>query len=172
MVNEMRVGDPSDPETYIGPLVSSRQRDRVESFLQLAKEEGATIATGGGRPADQPKGWFIEPTVITQATNEMRVSREEIFGPVVSVIAYKDEADALRIANDSDYGLSGGVYGGDVKHATDVAKKISAGLLCVNGQGGSLDAPFGGFRQSGIGRECGREGLLSFLESKSVPLFV
>jgi betaine-aldehyde dehydrogenase len=170
-VNSMQVGDPMDPATDIGPLVAERQRERVEGYIRLAQEEGAKVAAGGGRPTDQQHGWFVQPTVITNANNQMRVSREEIFGPVVSVIPFDDEAEAIQIANDSDFGLSGGVYGGDDAHASEVAEQLSAGLLFVNGKGGSFDAPFGGFKQSGIGRECGREGLFSFLESKSLPLF-
>ncbi|TDD33098.1 aldehyde dehydrogenase [Actinomadura sp. KC06] len=170
MVASMRVGDPVDPATEIGPLVSERQRDRVEGYVGIGRDEGATVAYGGGRPAGLDAGWYVEPTVFAGVDNSMRIAREEIFGPVVGVIPYDDEADAVAIANDSEYGLAASVWSLDAEHASYVAKRIRAGLLLVNGQGGSFDAPFGGFGQSGIGRECGVEGLLAFTETKQLPL--
>lgn len=170
MVSSLVVGDPEDPSTEVGPMVSERQRARVEGYIELGQAEGAKIAVGGGRPAGLDTGWFVEPTVFVGVDNHMRIAREEIFGPVLGVIAYDTEADGIHIANDSPYGLAAGVWGADPERAMSVGKRLSAGLILVNGAGGSFDAPFGGFRQSGIGRECGPEGLLAYLEPKQLPL--
>ncbi|SDH08095.1 betaine-aldehyde dehydrogenase [Sinosporangium album] len=170
MVSSMKVGDPTDSTTEIGPMVSERQRERVEGYIGIGRSEGARIAVGGGRPAGLDTGWYVEPTVFVDVDNSMRIAREEIFGPVVGVIPYDDDAAAIAIANDSDYGLAAGVWSSDSERAVGVAKQLKAGLLLVNGQGGSFDAPFGGFRQSGIGRECGIEGLLAYTETKQLPL--
>ncbi|GAA5063568.1 betaine-aldehyde dehydrogenase [Thermocatellispora tengchongensis] len=170
MVSSMAVGDPADPATEIGPLVSERQRDRVEGYVDIGRKEGARVAVGGGRPVGLDVGWYVEPTVFVDVDNSMRIAREEIFGPVVGVIPYDDDAEGIAIANDSDYGLAASVWGGDPERAAGVAKRLKAGMLLVNGQGGSFDAPFGGFRQSGIGRECGIEGLLAYTEPKQLPL--
>ncbi len=164
------VGDPADPSTFVGPLVSARQRERVEHYLQLGPKEGARVAVGGGRPAAQPRGWYVEPTLFVDATNEMRIAREEIFGPVAALIAYEDEADALRIANDSEYGLSGTVWTADIEHGVEVARRVRTGTYTVNGFQMEFSAPFGGFKHSGIGRELGPEGLEAYLEAKTINL--
>jgi len=155
----------------MGPLVSQRQRDRVENYFAIAREEGVSIACGGGRPANIPKGWFVEPTILTSVDNSMRVAREEIFGPVVSIIPHDGDEDAIRIANDSPYGLSGGVYSGDDERGLQAARRIRTGTVFVNGSAAPPPlAPFGGFKESGIGRELGPEGLANFLEVKSIGL--
>jgi aldehyde dehydrogenase (NAD+) len=161
-------GDPFDPATRTGPLVSSAQLDRVNGYLELARQEGAVAAIGGRRPAALPRGYYVEPTVLTGVTNNMRVAQEEIFGPVIAVIAYDDVDQAVAIANDSAYGLSGSVWTTDVDAGVDVARRVRTGQVRVNGAALSTDAPFGGFKQSGIGREYGPEGLASFLESKAI----
>jgi betaine-aldehyde dehydrogenase len=166
----MKVGDPSDPEVAVGPLVASRQRDRVEGYIEAGRKEGARVATGGGRPRDLPRGWFVEPTVFADVDNRMRIAREEIFGPVVAVIQYDNEEEALRIANDSDYGLSGTVWTADVEHGIGVARRVRTGTYTVNGFAMEFSAPFGGFKSSGIGRELGPEGLAAYLEVKTINL--
>jgi aldehyde dehydrogenase (NAD+) len=168
-VEALKVGDPRDPATEIGPLVAQRQRDRVEGYLKLGQEEGAKIATGGGRP-DFDQGWFVQPTVFVDVDNGMRIMQEEIFGPVIGVIPYEDEADALRIANDSHYGLSGTVWTADVDHGIDIARKVRTGTYTVNGFMIEFGCPFGGYKESGLGRELGPEGLDAYLESKSISL--
>jgi len=166
----LRVGDPADADTAIGPLVSARQRERVEGYLALAQQEGAKAVTGGGRPADLPTGWFVEPTVLVGVDNSMRVAREEIFGPVVAVIPYDSPDHAVAVANDSDYGLAGSVWTTDVDAGVDVARRVRTGTYSVNGAPQSSAAPFGGFKQSGIGREFGPEGLHAYLEIKSIAV--
>lgn len=168
-MSKLIVGDPLDAATQIGPLVASRQRDRVLGLIDTGKNEGARITTGGGRP-EQEKGWFVEPTVFGDVDNSMTIAQEEIFGPVLSVIPYTDEAAAIAIANDSNYGLSGTVWGPDAAHATDVARQIKTGTINVNHFGMAFGAPFGGYKQSGLGRELGPEGLEAFLELKSIGL--
>ena len=169
VMSKLIVGDPLDAATQIGPLVASRQRDRVLGLIDTGKNEGARITTGGGRP-EQEKGWFVEPTVFGDVDNSMTIAQEEIFGPVLSVIPYTDEAAAIAIANDSNYGLSGTVWGPDAAHATDVARQIKTGTINVNHFGMAFGAPFGGYKQSGLGRELGPEGLEAFLELKSIGL--
>jgi acyl-CoA reductase-like NAD-dependent aldehyde dehydrogenase len=166
-----QTGDPMDPATRLGPMISDTQRDRVRSYIQKGIEEGATLVTGGAdAPDGLDKGYFIQPTVFADVTNDMTIAREEIFGPVVSIITYKDEDDAVRIANDTVYGLHGGVYGGDKERAAKVARKIQAGQVDVNGTHYNPLAPFGGYKQSGLGREFGRHGLEEFLEVKSMTV--
>jgi aldehyde dehydrogenase (NAD+) len=164
------VGDPSDTATVIGPLAAARQRERVEGYIALAQDEGAKVVTGGGRPASQPTGWFVEPTVLTGVRNDMRVAREEVFGPVVAVLAYDEPDDAVAIADDSDYGLAGSVWTADVDAGVDVARRVRTGTYSVNGAPQAADAPFGGFKASGIGREFGPEGLRLYLETKSIAV--
>jgi aldehyde dehydrogenase (NAD+) len=169
-VAAMRIGDPSDPDTVIGPLIARRQRDRVESYLEIGQGEGAKIAIGGGRPTGQPTGWFVEPTVFVGVDPSMRIAREEIFGPVVCVMTYDGVDDAVAIANDTDYGLAGSVWTTDIGAGIDVARRVRSGTYSVNGAWNAGDAPFGGFKQSGIGRECGPEGLHLYLETKSIGI--
>lgn len=169
-VGGLAVGDPMDPSTFVGPLVSERQRQRVEGYLQLGREEGARVACGGGRPAGLPHGWYVEPTVFAGVTNDMRIAREEIFGPVVSVIPYDGVEEAVRIANDSEYGLSGSVWGSDVEQGIEIARRVRTGTYTVNGFALEFGAPFGGFKASGVGRELGPEGLEAYLESKQINL--
>jgi aldehyde dehydrogenase (NAD+) len=173
MARSLVVGDPADAATDIGPLVSSRQRDRVEGYIGVGKSEGAVLATGGGRTKGLPAGWYVDPTVFTDVTNDMTIAREEIFGPVLSVIPFADEQDAIRIANDSDFGLAGSVWTADVAHGIDVARQVRAGTYGVNQYSAELCAPFGGYKASGVGREMGPEGLSAYLEYKSIaPLEV
>ncbi|SFS63553.1 aldehyde dehydrogenase [Saccharopolyspora flava] len=162
------VGDPGDPGTVCGPLISARQRDRVEGYLTLARREGGEFVTGGGR-AERDRGFFVEPTLIAGLTNDARVAREEIFGPVLVILPHDGDDDAVRIANDSPYGLSGAVHGGDLERARAVAARLRTGTVGVNGgvwYGG--DAPFGGYKQSGIGREMGVAGFEEYLETKLI----
>ncbi|MGA5537266.1 aldehyde dehydrogenase [Mycolicibacterium nivoides] len=165
----IKPGDPNSKRTVCGPLISARQRDRVQSYLDLALQEGGRFACGGGRPADLDTGFFIEPTVIAGLDNNARVSREEIFGPVLTVIAHDGDDDAVRIANDSPYGLSGTVFSGDDARAQAVAARMRVGTVNVNGGiWYSADAPFGGYKQSGIGREMGVAGFEEYTEIKCV----
>ncbi len=169
----IRPGDPNDPGTICGPVISARQRDRVQSYLDLALAEGGTFACGGGRPADRDRGFFIEPTVIAGLTNDARVAREEIFGPVLTVIAHDGDDDAVRIANDSPYGLSGSVFSADPERAAAVADRLRVGTVNVNGGVWySADVPFGGYKQSGIGREMGVAGFEEYLELKVIATAV
>ncbi len=166
----VRVGDPFDSSTQMGPLAMCRQRERVEHYIDVGKSEGATLATGGGRPAHLPKGYFVEPTVFGNVDNHATIAREEIFGPVLSVIPAADEADAVRIANDSIYGLNASVFTNDVDRAYAVARQLRSGTVGHNGFRSDFTIGFGGFKQSGIGREGGVDGLLPFLEAKTIIL--
>ncbi|RAU96441.1 aldehyde dehydrogenase [Mycobacterium colombiense] len=172
-MGSIKPGDPDDSGTVCGPVISARQRERVQSYLDLAIAEGGTFACGGGRPADKDRGFFIEPTVIAGLTNDARPAREEIFGPVLTVIAYDGEDDALRIANDSPYGLSGTVFSADPERAADFASRMRVGTVNVNGGVWySADAPFGGYKQSGNGREMGVAGFEEYLEVKTIATAV
>jgi acyl-CoA reductase-like NAD-dependent aldehyde dehydrogenase len=165
------VGDPHDPATTVGPLVAERQRDRVEGYIALGKEAGARVATGGGRPPHLAKGWYVQPTILADVDNSMRVAREEIFGPVLCLIPYDGEDEAVRIANDSPYGLSGAVWTADAARGLRLAKQIRTGSISINGNPPPFPlVPFGGFKESGIGRELGPEGLASFLEPRSIGI--
>ena len=162
------VGDPLDPDTGLGPVVSARQRERIEGYIASGLRDGAKLALGGGRPAGFDQGYYVEPTVFRDADNTMRIAREEIFGPVITVLPYDDEEDAVRIANDSDYGLGGAVFTADQEHGMALARRIESGTVGVNHYALPIDAPFGGVKQSGIGRELGPEGLAAYLETKSI----
>jgi acyl-CoA reductase-like NAD-dependent aldehyde dehydrogenase len=166
----IKIGDAHDPATEMGPLAMERQRDRVEGYIRLAREEGATVVTGGGRPEGTPDGYFTEPTLLTGVDNSMRIAREEIFGPVISVIPYHDTNDAVRIANDTDYGLSGAIYAADPEKGFDIARRVRTGTITVNSFVFDTTVPFGGYKCSGQGREGGPEGLAPFLEYKSVHM--
>jgi len=162
-------GDPQDPGTVCGPVISARQRDRIEGYLRSAVDEGGSFATGGGRPADQERGFFIEPTLITGLDNSATVAQEEIFGPVLVAFAHDGDDDAIRIANDSPYGLSGAVWSTDTDRAWSVARRIRTGTLSINGGVWySADVPFGGYKASGIGREMGVAGFEEYLETKAI----
>jgi betaine-aldehyde dehydrogenase len=170
-VRALKVGDALDPATDVGPLVAERQRDRVEGYIRIGQEEGAKVAVGGGRPQAFDKGWFVEPTVFVDVDNSMRIAQEEIFGPVLSVIPYDDDADAVRIANDSDYGLCGAVFTADAERGLKVAKGVRTGTYMVNSNIPiDFSSPFGGYKTSGIGREFGEDGLELFLETKAINM--
>ncbi|MGH1517026.1 aldehyde dehydrogenase family protein [Chryseobacterium sp. JK1] len=165
----VKVGDPSNPDTLIGPMVSQKQFDRVEEYIKIGIEEGATLLVGGhGKPTGLEAGNYVKPTIFTNVDNHMRIAQEEIFGPVLVVIPYEDENDAIRIANDSPYGLAAYISAGDKERAYRIASKLDAGRVCVNGLSHDSKAPFGGFKQSGIGREYGRFGLEEYLEARAV----
>jgi aldehyde dehydrogenase (NAD+) len=162
-------GDPADPGNLMGPVISARQRERVLGYIEKGKAEGARLVAGGGRPAHLDRGWFVEPTLFVDVDNSMTIAREEIFGPVLVMIPYEDDDDAVRIANDSPYGLSGQITSSDLERAKRVARRIRTGTLALNGGVWyGADAPFGGYKQSGIGRQCGLEGLEIFTETKTV----
>jgi aldehyde dehydrogenase (NAD+) len=164
-----KAGDPADPKTAIGPMVTQKQYERVQSYIRKGIEEGAEVLVGGeGHPAGLEGGNFVKPTVFVNVTNDMTIAREEIFGPVLSVIAYKDEEDAIRIANDSDFGLHAFVNGTDIKRARRVAAQVRAGRVAINGMLDDQQAPFGGFKHSGVGREFGTYGLEAFLEPRAI----
>ncbi|HMG27020.1 MAG TPA: aldehyde dehydrogenase [Acidimicrobiia bacterium] len=169
MVGALAVGDPQDEATEVGPLVAERQQERVEKYIALGQEEGAKVAVGGGgRPSGLDKGWYVRPTVFSSVDNSMRIAREEIFGPVLAVIPYDDPEDAVRLANDSEYGLAGSVWTSDVDRGLDIARRVRAGTYGVNQYTMDFVAPFGGYKASGIGREFGIEGLTHYIELKSI----
>jgi acyl-CoA reductase-like NAD-dependent aldehyde dehydrogenase len=168
--SQMTVGDPFDDATHMGPLAMARQRDRVESMIAAGISEGATLVTGGGRPKDLDRGYYIEPTVFGNVDNSFTIAREEIFGPVLSVIPVDDEQEAVTVANDTIYGLNASVFTGDVDRARDVAGQLRSGTVGHNNFRTDFGMAFGGFKQSGIGREGGREGILPYLETKTVIL--
>ena len=163
------VGDPTAEGTTMGPVVSEVQFNKIQGLLEAGVAEGAKVVTGGpGRPEGLDKGYFIRPTVFSEANNEMTIAREEIFGPVLTMIPYDTEEEAIRVANDTPYGLAGYVQSGDIEHARAVASKIRAGNVHINGAAGGFDVPFGGYKQSGNGREWGHHGFTDFLEIKAV----
>lgn len=168
--SQVRVGDPFDERTQMGPLVAERQRDRVEGYIAKGIDEGAQLVTGGGRPKDLDRGWYVEPTVFGNVDNSSTIAREEIFGPVLTVIPAADEQDAVRVANDTVYGLNASVFTNDVDRAREVAGRLRSGTVGHNAFRTDFGMAFGGFKQSGIGREGGKEGLLPFLETKAVIL--
>ena len=167
---DVRVGDPFDANSQMGPLTMRRQRDRVEGFIAKGLEQGATLATGGGRPKHLDRGFFIEPTVFGNVRNDFTIAQEEIFGPVLSVIACDNEDDAVDIANDSIYGLNASVFTNDAEHAFRTARRLRTGTVGHNSFRSDMGIAFGGFKQSGLGREGGREGLLPYLETKTIIL--
>jgi aldehyde dehydrogenase (NAD+) len=168
-IEQIQAGDPRDPRTEIGPMVSHRQWERVQRYIHLGIEGGATLLVGGaGRPENTGDGWFVRPTIFTDVTNDMTIAREEIFGPVLSILTYQDEEEAIAIANDTNYGLQAYVFSADADSARRVADRLVAGRVMVNTLAHEPSAPFGGFKQSGIGRELGAFGLEAFLEPKSV----
>jgi acyl-CoA reductase-like NAD-dependent aldehyde dehydrogenase len=170
MVEQVAVGDPNDPATEIGPLVAKRQQERVLGYIEDGERQGARLVVGGTKlPEGIDRGWYVRPTLFDAVDNGMRIAREEIFGPVLSVIAYDGDDDAVRVANDSDYGLSGSVWTADPARGLDVARKVRTGSFGVN-EPYSMDpaAPFGGVKASGIGRELGREGLEGYLDVKAI----
>ena len=165
------VGPADDEGSRLGPLVSQTQWDRVQGYIQAGIDEGATLVTGGtGKPEGLDAGYYVKPTVFSNVDNSMSIARDEIFGPVLSIIGYDNEEDAIRIANDSDYGLSGGVWSSDNDRALAVAKKLRTGEVDMNGSFLNTDAPFGGYKKSGNGRELGRFGLSEFVEAKQINL--
>lgn len=171
LVESLKVGDPEEPDTFIGPMIRRDQQQRVRDYIALGIEEGARLVTGGPQvPEGLEAGNYVTPTVFADVDNSMRIAQEEIFGPVLVVIAYDDEDDAVRIANDSEYGLSGGVWSSDEAHALAVARRIRTGTVTVNGASVGFDGPFGGFKASGIGREYGAVGLSQYIEYKTITV--
>ncbi|MEU1690085.1 aldehyde dehydrogenase [Streptomyces hirsutus] len=170
LIDTMPIGDPRDEATQIGPLVSARQRDRVEGYIASGISDGARLVRGGGRPAGLEKGWFVEPTVFTRVDPDATIAQEEIFGPVVSVIPYQDEDEAIAIANNSDYGLNGSVFTTDIERGLRVASRLQTGTVELNGNPAGFRAPMGGVKQSGLGREFGPEGIDAYVELKSIGI--
>jgi aldehyde dehydrogenase (NAD+) len=166
-------GDPAAEGAIMGPQVNARQRERVLAYIEKGKAEGARLLLGGGTPDHLDKGYYVEPTVFVDVTNDMTIAREEIFGPVLAVLSYEDEEDAIRVANDSDFGLSGSVWSASEERALAVARRIRTGTINVNGGNFyAADAPFGGYKQSGIGREMGLEGFEEYLQTKTIAIGV
>jgi geranial dehydrogenase len=166
MVSSMVIGDALDPETQMGPMASELHRERVESYIVTGKNEAKLIA-GGSRPKNTPQGWFVEPTVFTDVSNNAVIAREEIFGPVLSIIPFDGEDEAISLANDSEFGLGGSVWSADSEHALKVAHQVNSGTVGVNGYVPSIGAPFGGVKGSGIGREIGPEAVDDYQIFKS-----
>lgn len=168
LVKGLTVGNPLDSETDIGPVVTERQRERVLGYIEAGKSSGARLVVGGGIPRNQQRGWFVSPTVFADVDNSDRIAQEEIFGPVLTVIAYDDDRHAIDLANDSEFGLAGTVWSADAERATEVAREIRTGTVGVNDYQLDINAPFGGVKASGIGRELGPEGLDEFFSLKSI----
>lgn len=166
-VSALTIGDALDPATHVGPMASAAHREKVESYIAIGRNEARLVA-GGSRPANANRGWFVEPTIFADVDNHARIAREEIFGPVLAVIPYDGEDEAVRIANDSDYGLGGSVWSADSAHALDIARRIDSGTVGVNGYMPSIGAPFGGVKASGLGREFGPEAIGAYQQTKSI----
>lgn len=170
-IAQIKSGDPRQVDTDIGPMVSRKQWERVQGYIHQGLEEGARLLAGGpGRPEGLTRGWFVKPTLFTHANNQMRIAREEIFGPVLTILPYEDEAEAIAIANDTTYGLSAMVIGQDHQRCLAVARQIDAGRVLVNTLAHEPKAPFGGFKHSGLGREMGKWGIGAYLEPKTVMI--
>jgi aldehyde dehydrogenase (NAD+) len=173
MVSNLTVGNPANYENFIGPMINKQQYDKVNNYIALGLQEGARLVTGGlGKPDNDElkNGWYIKPTLFADANNQMRIAREEIFGPVLVVIPYDTVDEAIEITNDSDYGLCGAVFGGDVEQALAISRQILAGSISINGAFLDFDSPFGGYKKSGIGRESGVYGIEEFIELKAITL--
>jgi len=168
LTNVVSIGDPADPSVMLGPVIREERRQKIEEYIASGKSEGARLTTGGGRPPDKTRGYFLQPTVFADVRNHMRIAREEIFGPVLSVLPFDDVEDAIRIANDSPYGLGGAIYAADTAKALEVAKRIRTGTLNINSAFNLQHLPFGGFKESGIGREGGRWGLDEYTEIQAL----
>jgi aldehyde dehydrogenase (NAD+) len=162
----VKIGNPTDPTVSVGPLIREERRVAVEALIASGKEEGAQLVYGGGRPAG--KGFFVEPTVFANVRNDMRIAREEVFGPILCILPYEGEADAIKIANDSRYGLAGGILSADVMHAIEIARQLRTGGVSVNGASNAMVTPFGGMKESGLGREGGTFGIEEYTELQSV----
>ena len=170
LLESMPVGDPHDPATQIGPMVAARQRTVVENYIRIGLEQGAKIVAGGGRPPGLDRGWFVEPTIFSGVEADMRIAQEEIFGPVLAVITYDDEDEAIAIANNSSYGLNGSIFTSDLERGLELARRIRTGTVELNGSPAGYHAPMGGFKSSGIGRESGPEGFDPYVELKAIGL--
>jgi acyl-CoA reductase-like NAD-dependent aldehyde dehydrogenase len=168
LASALKVGDPLSLETQIGPVATARQRDRIESYIAKGKGDGARLVVGGGRPKDLDKGWYVEPTIFADVDNKSTIAQEEIFGPVLSIIGYDDVDQAVAIANDSDYGLGGSVWTEDPERGLEVARRVQTGSIGINSYNLDIGSPFGGVKQSGIGRELGPEGLSAYQTLKSI----
>jgi acyl-CoA reductase-like NAD-dependent aldehyde dehydrogenase len=168
LTNVISIGDPADPSVMLGPVIREERRQKIEEYIASGKAEGARLTTGGGRPKDKTRGYFLQPTVFADVRNDMRIAREEIFGPVLSVLPFDDVEDAVRIANDSPYGLGGAIYANDTAKALEVAKRIRTGIININNALNIQNLPFGGFKESGIGREGGRWGMDEYTEIQSI----
>jgi aldehyde dehydrogenase (NAD+) len=168
LTNVISIGDPADPSVMLGPVIREERRQKIEEYIASGKSEGARLTTGGGRPKDKTRGYFLQPTVFADVRNDMRIAREEIFGPVLSVLPFDDVEDAVRIANDSPYGLGGAIYATDTARALEVAKRIRTGIININNALNIQNLPFGGFKESGIGREGGRWGMDEYTEIQAI----
>ena len=165
---QLKVGDPLERDTVVGPVISAVQRDRIEGHIRSGRDDGAELIAGGVRPAHLDKGYYVEPALLAGCTNDMRVARDEIFGPVLVVIPYDDDDEAVAIANDSDYGLYDYVYSADTARAYDIARQLRCGHIGLNTAQRNHEAPFGGFKMSGIGRDNGDWGLAAYTEVQSI----
>ena len=164
----VKVGDPADPSTFLGPVIRDERRQKIEEYIESGKRDGAVLAHGGGRPKELPRGYFLEPTIFCGVQNHIRIAQEEIFGPVVAVLPFRDPDEAIRIANDSTYGLGGMIFSRDTARAIELGKRIRTGAVWINNGINLLDTPFGGFKESGVGREGGRFGMEEYTELQQI----